>query len=262
MEIQYIGHAGLLIREDDVVIAFDPFLSGQFLWNGKLNTYTGNSPWIGSTKNIDAFIDRFAEDLTAILISHAHLDHFDPITIVRLLERNPEIQVYAPRPVTDWLKASSVADPSLSRFFAPIAWDGEYDIEPVQENQNGELKVFIMPNSGIAKEKYPYRVGYLIQDHSNAGLFLPGDSSATEWWDSHKENVTHIITWGKAVRKGMIDYFEPHQHIAKIWLIHWESFEPGNFDCSQDPNEFIEIAEDHGVPCETLDYEKWIKIEK
>ena len=96
MQIQYIGHAGCLVRHEDMLIAFDPFLSGSFLWNGKMNTYTGDSPWIGNEAKINAFAEQFAPELNAILISHAHMDHFDPLTINALLRVNPEIQIFCP----------------------------------------------------------------------------------------------------------------------------------------------------------------------
>lgn len=260
MQVQYLGHAGVLIREKDIMIAFDPFLSGSFLWNGKMNTYTGNSPWIGSEKKLQSFIDTFGDKLTAIIISHAHMDHFDPITIVKLLERNPEIQFYAPYPVTDWLKASSMANPVLTQFFAPIEWEGSYEIESENPDAEGSLYVHVMPNSGIKKEDFPYRVGYLITNDEGKGLLLPGDSRATEWWDPHRSKVTHIITWGKAVRNDIVSYFEPDVKIEKMWLIHWEPFSPGNFDCNQNPQEYIGMIQQHNIPAATLEYMEWIKI--
>ncbi len=256
MKIQYIGHAGLLVKEEDVTIAFDPFLSGSFYWRGKLNTYLGDSPWIGTEEKMKAFVEEFASDLTAILISHAHMDHFDPPAIVKLLEKNPEIQFFAPYPVINWLKSCDIANSRITKFLAPVEWNGSYNIEA----QKSDVDVDVMPNSGIKKERLASRVGYLIKSRDGKGLFLTGDSRVGNEWGEKKKLVTHIATWGKAVKKGIVEYFHVNGRLKKVWLIHWEDFCPGNFDCSDDPREFIDIVESQGIDAEVLPYKQWIEV--
>jgi len=276
MQIQYLGHAGCLIREDDILIAYDPFLSGEFLWNGKINVYKGDSPWIGSHERIERFSKEFGPKLKAILISHAHMDHFDPYTINALMAINPDIEILAPYPVIEWLRASSILIPASTQFLTPITWDGKYEVE----GMNSKVEIIVMPNSKVKKELQPYRVGYLIKqtrgkgeekgaekrlekgvEKGANGLFLVGDSAVSDHWESHRTEVTHLFTWGKAIHSGIIDYFNGYSNIKHIWINHWEAFTPGNFDCNQDPNEFIKIARNQGIQASSLPYNEWINIE-
>ena len=262
MKIRYIGHAGILIKEGDTLIAYDPFLSGEFWWNGKFNTYHGESPWIGTEERQNKFIETYAERLTAVIISHAHMDHFDPSTIVNLINNNREIQIFAPKPVIDMLMATSILNTRLVQFFTKVTWDGTYELG----EENSKVIVHTMPNDKIQEEKYPYRVGFLVENpQKDQGLLLPGDSWANSYWDFKKGKVTDVVTWGKAVRKDLVPYFQEDESgsqlaLNSVWIIHWEAFTPGNFDCNQDPQEFINIVEDHGVKAGTLKYDGWISL--
>jgi hypothetical protein len=238
------------------MLAFDPFLSGSFLWNGKMNIYTGQSPWIGGERTIAAFAEQFAPRLNAILISHAHMDHFDPQTINALLQINSEIQIFAPNPVVEWLKASSLLEPTITKYLSPITWEGVYEVE----GDHSTLEIHVMPNSKITKEPLPYRVGYLITDSEKKGLFLVGDSHVGDCWDSKRDLVTHLFTWGKAIKSGIIDFFSLSSRLQHAWVIHWEGFTPGNFDCNQDPNEFINIANKRGIGASTLPHNEWVDL--
>lgn len=252
----YIGHAGVLIRYGDVVIAIDPFLSGRFFWNGKENVYKGNSPWIGP-EQMHGFIEKYANQITAVAFTHAHMDHFDPAAIFSLLKENPDIQILAPYPITDWIKASSIIDPMLARFLIPVEWLGEYEIEADTDCIN----VAIMPNSGIKEEFFPYRVGYLVFAEEGRGVFHPGDSHDTGPWEKYKEKVTDLVLWNTGHRYEIVDYFRGNDRLKNVWWIHWEEFTPGNFTCSENPREYIETCKKSGIESGLLDYTTWKVLE-
>ncbi|MBD3352953.1 MAG: hypothetical protein GF364_15835, partial [Candidatus Lokiarchaeota archaeon] len=108
MEIYFSGHAGILLREKDITIAIDPFLEGTFYWHGVLEKYLGNSPWIGNGKA--DFIEKFSSKINAIAITHAHGDHFDYDSVVQIMGKNQEIELIAPHPVINFVKAADAID--------------------------------------------------------------------------------------------------------------------------------------------------------
>ena len=260
MELLYIGHAGILVRHDDAMIAIDPFLSGSFYWRGKENIYKGNSPWIGQDGQMDKFIETFGGKITAIAITHAHLDHFDPPAIFKILERNPQIQMLVPYPVSDWIKASSMFDEFISQFTLPVEWHGTYEVEA----KNETLIVDVLPNPGIPKERNPYRVGYLIRRNGEkTGICHPGDAHKLGDWDHVQDRVKQLITWCPERRKLFLEYFKKDAggKLEKVWWIHWERFEPGNFTCSEDPNVFMNETKELGISTGLLDYKKWATVD-
>lgn len=242
----------MLVKYGDVVIAIDPFLSGSFFWNGKENVYKGKSPWIGREK-MDGFVNKYAKDITAIAITHAHLDHFDPPAIFHLLNKNPDIQILAPYPIIDWLKANSSMNPLATQFLIPVEWLVDYEIE----SEKNSVHVAIMPNSGIKEEYHPYRVGYLIFKEDGRGIFHPGDSHEIGPWGKYKDKVTDLVLWNPKSKYEIVKYFLDDNQLQSLWWVHWEDFTPGNFSCSEDPSEYVIESEKFGIKSGILDYNKW-----
>ncbi|MHA1683483.1 MAG: MBL fold metallo-hydrolase [Promethearchaeota archaeon] len=254
MELLYMGHAGILAKERDVMVAIDPFLSGSFLWNGKLNVYKGDSPWIGSQERMQSFIDAFGKEINAIAITHAHKDHFDPEAIALLIKSNPEIEFYAPYPVINWLRASSMFDPATSKFAAPVRWNESFEIE----GETGSLDLVVLPGPGSRQFSLPSKVGYFIGNPGGTGVALPGDAHGAGSWDHCKERTRSVVIWGVKERDEIVAYFAGGNQLETVWWIHWEEFTPGNFSCSMDPREFMKEHENKGYKTSLLDYTKWM----
>jgi L-ascorbate metabolism protein UlaG (beta-lactamase superfamily) len=254
MEILYIGHAGILVKENDIIIAIDPFLSDQFFWNGHEEKYLGASPWMGKGKN--DFIDKYADKLNVILITHAHGDHFDYKSIVEILNRNPDIQLISPFPVTEWLKYSDAINPIIKNFLIPCNWDEDYEIE----TENTQLIVSVVPNKGMKKNQLPSRVGFSISNDSGISLFHTGDSHGVGEWGNIKNKITDIIIWAASQRKEMVEYFYESGALKRVWWIHFEEFEPGKFSCNRNPRELINEFTWDRLEQSTLDYNNWIKL--
>lgn len=91
-----LGGSGLLVRSDEATVVVDPYLSNR------LGDLAPDAPpgW----RDRDAPAPVRAEDLkdlSAVMISHEHGDHFDPETLRPLLAANPGAEVVLPRVLRD-----------------------------------------------------------------------------------------------------------------------------------------------------------------
>ena len=79
-ELQYIGHAGWLIKNNNLKVLCDPWFSpdGAFL-----------SSWFPFPNNNHLFASDLLFDLDFIYISHAHEDHFDKWTLKHADRKTP-----------------------------------------------------------------------------------------------------------------------------------------------------------------------------
>lgn len=226
LELLWLGHAGILVRSAGTLVAVDPFLTGTFWWNGARETYQGGAPFAGPA-GVERFVEQYAARLSAVLVTHAHGDHCDLPLLARLLAANPDIEILAPYPVVDWLRASSVFDPVLTRFFTPVAWDGAYEVA----GDSGCLEVGVLPNPGIPREPTPYRVGYFVGPPGAPGVVHPGDAHEVGPWDAYQARARDLVLWPPKKRAAIVEYFVAGGALARVWWIHWEPFTPGNFTC-------------------------------
>jgi hypothetical protein len=80
MEIDYLNHASIIIRNNNISLLIDPWLWGTCFEDG----------W-GLRYDNPSAIDK-TKDCTHIWISHFHQDHFHRPTLKKILEINPTIQ--------------------------------------------------------------------------------------------------------------------------------------------------------------------------
>jgi len=80
MEIEYLNHASVIIKDGPVSLLIDPWLWGTCFEEG----------WGLRFNNPDAL--NKTKDCTHIWVSHFHQDHFHRPTLKRILEVNPQIQ--------------------------------------------------------------------------------------------------------------------------------------------------------------------------
>ena len=92
MKITWIGQAGLLLRTQGLTVLIDPYLSDSV---GKTDP----------SKSRRVPVDEALFDVTpdVIVITHGHLDHFDPETLEKYLAKDGPIVVLAPS--GSWQKA-------------------------------------------------------------------------------------------------------------------------------------------------------------
>jgi L-ascorbate metabolism protein UlaG (beta-lactamase superfamily) len=118
----YLANAGTVIEHGESRIAFDPLFRNDF------GTYdlvpadieaafmAGAPPWDG---------------IDAVFISHHHEDHFDPELILKLLNTQSGIELYAPAQATDALRAivADTNDPVLDRIHGLVIEYGAPSID-------------------------------------------------------------------------------------------------------------------------------------
>ena len=80
MEIEYLNHASVIIRDGSVSLLIDPWLWGTCFDEGWGLRFT-NPDALNKTK-----------DCTHVWVSHFHQDHFHRPTLSKILELNPTIQ--------------------------------------------------------------------------------------------------------------------------------------------------------------------------
>ena len=117
----YLANAGVLITNGETKVVFDPLFRNDF----------------GSYQLLPEAIERalFAGDppfdgLDAVLISHYHEDHFSAVDILRLMDAQPALQLYAPAQAVSGMKA--IATDHHRAVFARVSEISlEYKEDPV-----------------------------------------------------------------------------------------------------------------------------------
>jgi L-ascorbate metabolism protein UlaG (beta-lactamase superfamily) len=255
VEVLWIGHAGILVRCGDAMVAVDPFLEGKFCWDGTVEQYQGKSPWIGAGGNVQRFIDTFGEKIGAICITHAHGDHFDPAAINAIHERNPRVRIIAPRPVINWMRHASIAGKDTRL----ITVDRNTDIDAVPGKD--PLRVGVLLDPMYPCLKYPSRVGYVVYPPGNPGVAHLGDShSISSAWKRHINKIGGIVTWLRESPRDLQAFFSAGKLLSRIWLIHWEAFKPGHFDCNKDTAPVVALPVAPPLTTGLLSFTEWSNL--
>jgi L-ascorbate metabolism protein UlaG (beta-lactamase superfamily) len=94
-KVHYLGNEALLIEYQKSKILFDPFFHNNF------NYYT----LVPEQVRKDIFANKPPYDnISAILVSHAHGDHFDANDVIRYLKSYPDVKLIAPAQAIRQLK--------------------------------------------------------------------------------------------------------------------------------------------------------------
>jgi L-ascorbate metabolism protein UlaG (beta-lactamase superfamily) len=86
VELTWLGQSSYVLRAGGTALLVDPFLS------------PGHDRLVPPPDRPAAFAD-----VDAVLITHEHIDHFDPDTCREIADAAPEMPFTAPRPITDKL---------------------------------------------------------------------------------------------------------------------------------------------------------------
>lgn len=253
MDLLWIGHAGILIRNGQTLIAIDPFLSGKFSWHLREETYLGDSPWMGD--NMDKFLKGYAPRLSAILLTHDHGDHYDHASIEAILKVNPNVEIIAPKVILKKIRRNIVSNMEKGPELVKTRRGVRYSFG----NEENSFIAEVLPDRHQPRIRALNKVGYVIYNEDSCVAHV-GDAHHVGEWEPFKNRVKDLVLWCVSQRHEIINYFKESSSLKRIWWIHWESFEPGNFSCNMNPTELMkECASDYyeqGV----LDYEKWQSI--
>ena len=110
MKVTWLTQAGLLIETDDVVVMIDPYLSDC----------VGNLE--GKHRRIPVDEKLFDLSPDVMIFTHDHIDHYDPETAPRFLEKKEKRMVVL-GPHSCWMKARSHGAPhNYVRFEPGVEW--------------------------------------------------------------------------------------------------------------------------------------------
>ena len=111
--IRFIGQSGIVISHRSESVVIDPYLSDSVAlrYGAKFRRQV-------PIPNVSTW----ARTLKSILLTHAHLDHTDPVSIQLLLKHSPRAEIYGPfesRTVVQaqrWVPAAQIRSPSARWF--------------------------------------------------------------------------------------------------------------------------------------------------
>ena len=87
IKLCWLGQSGFLVRTGDTVLLADPYLSNSCAKLKSKLDHTRGTPIVREPSKVK--VDFY-------LITHAHADHFDPETIVPVMENNPSCRFFCP----------------------------------------------------------------------------------------------------------------------------------------------------------------------
>lgn len=140
MKITFLGQAGLLFETEQCKVMIDPYLSNSVV---KVN------PNNYRRQSID---DRFFEVRPDVLIfTHNHLDHYDPDTVTRILEKHKGITVLAPGSV--WPLVRQLAPGNNYVQFNRLTRWSQYGLrfEAVKAEHSDEYAIGVILSDGQKK---------------------------------------------------------------------------------------------------------------
>jgi len=105
----YLANAGVLIVSGETKVVFDPLFRNDYGTYRLLPEDMEQALFAGEPP---------LDGIDAVLISHYHEDHFSPADIIRLLEEQPAIQLYAPVQAVWGMR--SIADASQQEIDARV----------------------------------------------------------------------------------------------------------------------------------------------
>lgn len=181
-----------------------------------------------------------------ILITHSHYDHCSLPDMEKIIKEGTRIVVPAD------------CQSTITKFDVPIKME---IIEPGQEIEIGDLKVFAFPSYNIDKHFHPKEegwVGYVIKTegviiyHSGDTDVIPEMQKLTGYKQQDKEFIALLPVGGRYTMNA-----EEAAEAAKIIKptlaipMHWGSL-VGSED---DAKEFVELCEEDGIKAEILEKE-------
>ncbi|MDD9268872.1 MBL fold metallo-hydrolase [Paenibacillus sp. GCM10023248] len=127
LSIQYIGQVGVILRKNDITIAVDPYLTHS------VDALTGPPDRFWVRRYAPPVQPETLTDVDLVLITHEHLDHMDPGTLLAIAEASPACRFGAPKCCISQLEAIGIAADRLKALGVQESWpfaEG-LDIQPI-----------------------------------------------------------------------------------------------------------------------------------
>lgn len=216
--ITWLGQSGYLLEYNNYRLVVDPYLSDVVFKRQ------------GIHRLIDPPVSMEELRPDALLISHNHLDHFDPETVEQVRDRYPQCLIAGPQSVIDYARKLGIQEERL------------LSIAVGKHLMIGGFEVRATP----AYHSDPFSVGFLIEVNDKL-LYMTGD---TLWKDTLAGDVRTLA--GKAIdwlfivingKLGNMNWVEAVELTAQLRPTHAIPKHYGMFaENTEDPNLFIEAC--------------------
>jgi len=192
-QVRHIGNAGLLIQQGETKILFDP------LYRNGYNNYH----LVPEEVKADVLAGRPPFDgINAILISHAHGDHFDAEDVVTFHEGNPDALIIGPSQAIAAIEETGKVTDSLRTRFVPMGLD--YGADPLSVQFEGlSVEAVRIPHAGGAGRRAIENLVYRVTLEGTAPVMHMGDADPAlehftpfaEHWQARKTGTAFPPYW-------------------------------------------------------------------
>lgn len=191
--VRHIGNAGLMIAQGETKILFDP------LYRNGYNNYH----LVPEAVKADVVAGRAPFDgISALLISHAHGDHFDAEDILTFHQGNPQALIIGPAQAIAAIEATGGVSEALRSRFVPMGL--EYGADPLKLDFEGlSVEAVRIPHAGGPGRREIENLVYRVQLEDAVTVMHMGDADpALEFfspyeahWQSQKTDTAFPPYW-------------------------------------------------------------------
>lgn len=166
LTIQYIGQVGVILRRNDTAIAIDPYLTDS------VDQLTGPPDKFWVRRYGPPVKPETLTDVNLVLITHEHLDHMDPGTLLAIAEASPGCRFGAPKCCISQLEKIGIQPERLKALGVQEAWPFAEDlrIQPIPAWHEERLQ---------DEEGWDEFLGYMLQ-WDDLSIYHAGDTILTE----------------------------------------------------------------------------------
>ncbi len=165
----YLGNEGVLVATEYGKVLFDPFFHNDY----------GNYTLVPEEMRKRIFSgDKPYDDISVILVSHAHGDHFSAEDALRYLEENERTKLVGPTQAIDKIRALEGASSVESQLRAISLQVGD----PVFENKLGPISVesVRIPHAGWPGRKDVSNLVYRVTFGDDLNVIHMGDADPND----------------------------------------------------------------------------------
>ncbi|MEL7453790.1 MAG: MBL fold metallo-hydrolase [Pseudomonadota bacterium] len=169
-DVLYVGNAGILVAHGQTKILFDP------LYQNDYGQYQLVPPEL-RTMLFEA--DGPFSEIDAILISHAHGDHFNAADLISFHAAHPDAFIIAPPQALDTLLATGAVGDGMAARFIPMGLD--YGDDPLRVAlQDMTVEAVRIPHAGGAQRRSIENMVYRVTLGDTATVIHMGDADPAD----------------------------------------------------------------------------------